>query len=224
LLRRPFESSVCTRFTDDAWPAAIPEVISGHTTEGAPSSRPHIAIVPLANVGWEHATGGLLGFAVVLPRRIESADRRAALQALARFAHLDEGDDGCGDVRLWRSTAWRVARVASPSRASLKPTRWCARSLTWASATPLLLDRFPDYNDPIEEAHLIANACRNIELPEPSAIEIQKLFCGSQCALCPSCPRQSFDSGLEFSVKRQVREPPAPPCSCDSPHLSKGRC
>ena len=155
-------------------PQPPPEVISGHTSDGAPSSSPHIAIVPLANVGWEHATGDLLGFGVVLPRDIAPADRRSVLQALASFAHLDDGDEAYADLRLSATMVWRIERTAAPSRASLKPARWCARSLSWASATTVLLDRFPDYNDSIEEARLIANACRNIGLPEPSEIEIHK--------------------------------------------------
>src|SRR5581483_1654638 len=42
----------------------VPELISGHGSDGRPSTRPHLAIVPLANVGWEWSTGELLGVAV----------------------------------------------------------------------------------------------------------------------------------------------------------------
>ena len=40
--------------------------------------------------------------------------------------------------------------------------------------TPILLDRFPDHGDAIEEARVIAAACRNIGLPEPVEIEVHK--------------------------------------------------
>lgn len=155
-------------------PQPPPEVISGHTSDGAPSSKPHIAIVPLANVGWPHAGGDLLGFAIVLPREVSTVERRAILKALAGFAHLDQGEQAQAELRLSGAMRWCVERTAAPSRASLKPARWCAISRLWASATPVFLDRFPDYNDPMEEARLIAKACCNIGLPEPIQLEIHK--------------------------------------------------
>lgn len=188
-------------------PQPPPEAISGHTSDGTPSSKPHTAIVPLANVGWPHASGDLLGFAIVLPREIANQDRGVALQALAGFAHLDRGEEAQAELRLSSTMLWRVERTAAPSRASLKPTRWCAKSLSWASATPVLLDRFPDHNDPIEEARLIANACCNIGLPEPSQIEIHKhsAIQGAPSAYPArgnrSIPDWSFPAGIKFASR-----------------------
>jgi CRISPR-associated protein Csb2 len=150
------------------------EVISGHTPAGAMTTNPHIAIVPLANVGWPHATGDLLGFAVVLPRETNADERRPILTAVARFARIEEGDGACAELHLRGDVVWRVQRSASPSRASLLPKRWCGTAATWASATPVVLDRFADHNDPVEEASFIALACRNVGLPEPLEIEIHK--------------------------------------------------
>src|SRR5262249_49960529 len=36
-------------------PQPVPEVISGHAVNGGATRRPHVAIVPLANVGWDYA-------------------------------------------------------------------------------------------------------------------------------------------------------------------------
>ncbi|HLI62914.1 MAG TPA: type I-U CRISPR-associated protein Csb2 [Terriglobales bacterium] len=155
-------------------PQPPPEVVSGHTADGTATSRPHIAIVPLANVGWEHATGDLLGFAVVLPRGMADSERLDVLRALAAFARLEEGEGMCAELHLSATVHWRVQRAAVPSRASLRPERWCKTAVSWASAMPVLLDRFPEHNDPVEEARLIAAACRNIGLPEPIEIEIHK--------------------------------------------------
>jgi len=154
-------------------PQPPPEVVSGHTPDRAPSLGPHLAILPLANVGWSHATGDLLGFAAVLPRDLGSDDRAVALRCLASFVEVD-ADRSHGRLNLAWDRVWFVERTVSPSRASLSPQRWCASSSAWASVTPVFLDRFPDGDDAVEEAHLIAAACRNIGLPEPVEIEIHK--------------------------------------------------
>lgn len=192
---------------DDAWTATHAGSHLGHTTDGAPSASPHIAIVPLANVGWEHATGDLLGFGVVLPRDIAPADRRSVLRALASFSQLDDADGPYADLRFSGTMVWRVERTAAPSRASLKTARWCAKARSWASATPVLLDRFPDHNDPIEEAQLIAKACCNVGLPEPTQIEIHKYAAikGAPSAYPArgnrSLPDWSFPGSVKFASR-----------------------
>lgn len=150
-----------------------PETLSGHAPDGSASQRPHAAIVPLLDVGWEHSRGGLLGLAVVLPREIPAAERAAILDALARFARVDEGPTALA-VLNFALSRWRLRRVALPERASLGPGRWCGTGSTWASATPVVLDRFADHADPAEEARIIAASCRSISLPEPVSIEIHK--------------------------------------------------
>jgi CRISPR-associated protein Csb2 len=191
-------------------PQPPPEILSGHAGDGGPSQRPHIAFVPLANVGWDYADGELLGMAVVLPRRLDTADRRRALGGIA--AALDM-TNGAGTLELeFRAGTWRLERAPLPSRASLRPERWCEVSTRWASATPVLLDRFPDREDPIEVARILAGACRNVGLPEPRMIEIHK---HSAVRAAPSAypargsansPGWSFpkDSALESRPRRHV--------------------
>jgi CRISPR-associated protein Csb2 len=104
-------------------------------------------MVPLANVGWEHATGDLLGFAVVLPRKCETSERRSVLETLAKFAHMEKGEEAYAEVHFGEVRFWRLEHVASPVRASLRPSRWCRIAKTWASVAPVLLDRFPDHGD-----------------------------------------------------------------------------
>src|SRR4029077_1163855 len=101
------------------------------------------------NVGWSHATGDLLGFAVVLPLGITAADRDHVLRALEGFAPINENNEAYAELRLSSSVRWRVERTVAPSRASVKPARWCRAETAWASATPVLLDRYPDRDDPV---------------------------------------------------------------------------
>ncbi len=156
-------------------PQPSPEIVTGHSADGQPSSRPHLAVVPLANVGWgrERSSGDLLGFAVVLPREASVEARQAAVGALAKFVQYEEGRGIC-TLRFMKHRAWTLERSPSPSRASLRPDRWCRTACTWASATPVLLDRFPEGGDPAEEARLVAASCHHIGLPEPVEIEIHK--------------------------------------------------
>jgi len=155
-------------------PQPPPEALSGHEAGGGPTSRPHVAIVPLANIGSKYGTGDLLGFAVVVPRELTQAERERVLMAIARFAALDDEGEAVARVRLTAEHEWLTVRSANPSRASLQPARWCASARSWATVTPMLLDRFPDADDPAEAAAIVAAACVNIGLPEPEEIELHK--------------------------------------------------
>jgi CRISPR-associated protein Csb2 len=192
-------------------PQPVPELVSGHTQDGPPTARSHVAIVPLQNVGWSHSDGRLLGFAVVLPRGLTDEQRRPALMALAALAGLDRAQPGTM-LHLTQAKTWRLVRSANPARASLQPPRWCDTACVWASTTPVLLDRFPAKDDPAEEAALLAAACRNIGLPEPAEIELYKhsAVAGAETTYPargnPARPDWSFPSDAKFArrVRRHV--------------------
>lgn len=156
-------------------PQPVPELLSGHQLDGSPAQKPHVAVLPLLDVGWSYSQGSLLGLAVVLPRGATPEERRPVLQALAVFARGEAGaSSSVAKLRLSRTFEWTLEHAPAPSRASLRAERWCRTSESWASVTPVLLDRFPDRDDPLEEARIISQACRNIGLPEPTEIEIHK--------------------------------------------------
>ncbi|MGE4046219.1 MAG: type I-U CRISPR-associated protein Csb2 [Acetobacteraceae bacterium] len=192
-------------------PQPTPAVLSGHMADGAAMRAPHMAIVPLQNVGWPHSDGRLLGFAVVLPRNLAADERAPALRALAAFARVDQ-EEPRSIVQLTQRDAWHVVRNPEPSRASLRPGRWCRSAQEWASATPVLMDRFPTTDDPGEAATILAAACRNIGLPEPVEIEIHKYsaLTGAESAYPArghrSRPDWSFPVGSKLArrVRRHV--------------------
>src|SRR5690606_296238 len=62
-----------------------PEMLSGHQENGQPSEIPQVAAVPLPFVGAPHATGVILGVAVVMPRYIEPGERRAVVRAVGKW-------------------------------------------------------------------------------------------------------------------------------------------
>jgi CRISPR-associated protein Csb2 len=168
-------------------PAAAPEWISGHTPDGAPSRQPHLAAVPLLDAGWHWSRGRFMGLALVLPRALEAAARRArdpdagtptadALaaeaeeqllhEALARL-RTDHDEEFALDLRLPVGRIWRLRHEPAPATASLRPARYAATATRWASVTPIVLDRHPKAPGDAEAA--VATACTRIGLPPPAA-------------------------------------------------------
>jgi CRISPR-associated protein Csb2 len=138
-----------------------PSWISGHTPtpDGKPSEDPHLAFIPVADVGHEHARGRLLGVAIVVPRRV-SPEEQKALNPVLFYAREDESpDDGwyAGtprqlDLTMGRAGVWRVELADEDPRVALRPEVWTGRtwsegddvgSTLWATVTPIVFDRHP---------------------------------------------------------------------------------
>ncbi|MDP2956142.1 MAG: type I-U CRISPR-associated protein Csb2 [Longimicrobiales bacterium] len=168
-----------------------PEVVSGHRENGDPSEKAHVAAIALPYVGSPHATGVILGVAVVVPRDITPDDRMALLRAVGRWeesARLRLGDDEVEappiEVRLGARGVIELERVVwgAPPLANLRPATWCRAARTWLSATPVALDRNPGNlyaRDPDvaraaydNAAGIIATGCERIGLPRPARVEI----------------------------------------------------
>lgn len=162
-----------------------PEWLSGHRPDRSPTCAPHVAIVPLANVGWgEYSTGGLLGCAVVLPKNESQASVDALNQAIAeRLQHDNRGGaDGHGIIEVSdRTFRWRLQPTVSAVEKSMSPERWFGLSAKagraaarWHTATPIALDRFPKEKTieglRAEIGDAIAVACLNSGLPRPTDV------------------------------------------------------
>jgi CRISPR-associated protein Csb2 len=163
-----------------------PEILSGHQPAGAPSDRPHLAIVPLPFVGARRADGHLRGVALIVPRAATAAERRAVLSAVGAWERRKRADRDeesaevpillAGGLELW------VERQLAPTLQTLQSARWCKASRQWATVTPIALDRHPGDlhdRDVDKQAKAIASArasiveaCHRIGLPTPR-VEIQ---------------------------------------------------
>lgn len=150
-------------------------LISGHESDGAPLRVPHVSLLPLAfvgDMGWRggmHADGHLMGIGVALPRELTPDGEQEILLAVAgslrntpeKPPRLLLGSRGAVDL------AFDVP--AAPPR-TLDPTTWCRSTQTWATVTPIVLDRSsPRRNadhDGWAEAQ-IRLACARQNLPEP---------------------------------------------------------
>jgi CRISPR-associated protein Csb2 len=177
----------------EAWTQAnrtpAPAWISGHEADGAPARDPHLAVVPMANVGWQHSDGRLMGLALIPPAAETSAwtpsgpaafeRRRAFHRALARLG--ETGSEGRAILTLapqgGGSWQWRLAPVTSGLR-SLDPARYVRPSCLWASTTPVLLDRHLKSAAPPERSaeaeDMIRAACARLGLPDPAVVTLMK--------------------------------------------------
>lgn len=154
-------SNVC----DDA----VAPLLLGHPAQtDTPLDRPHVAYVPLANVGHPHADGEIHGFAIVLPREISFADRQLILRGLGELKSVWKNDE-------YRDLAfdWTVRIVTGDVRKKTLHTRsWTHRSRCWATTTPMVFGHFLRRLDDKRAFQIVARSCMAIGLPEPINIRI----------------------------------------------------
>jgi CRISPR-associated protein Csb2 len=192
------------RLTHGGEPA--PEILSGHQAGARPTAalqRPHLAIVPMPNVGARHSDGAVLGVALVLPASVTSEEYGAVEDAVRAWSEATTltismgGPSGRGlrfqlKARLDPApgTGRQGLGVASEERATLRRTTWCRPSTEWATTTPIALDRFPGdlgsrrpgvRSDAEDAAKMtVGRACRFAGLPEPAEVEVDSVaFLGS---------------------------------------------
>ncbi len=175
----------------------IPAWISGHESNGEPlRSSSHLAVVPLAFVGrhWidvEHnARGMLMGLGLLIPREISLRERS---RYLSEIFFDEQSQPKPLELRLGRAGVWSVIRDTSiDPKLTLRTSTYTDPSRSWASVTPVVLDRMPKterVKDPIgwreEVATIITSSCTNVGMPEPIAVRVEKapFFIGSQRAM-----------------------------------------
>lgn len=149
-----------------ACPEPIPEWVSGHDAEGRASQVPHIAFLPLAFVGDEHADGRILGVALALPRAVPAEEVNRVLGAWLQ----DEW--GQPVSRKLFNGEWLECHVELEHRENpphnLRVETWASPARRWASVTPVVLDRHYDGPDKWEKAaESVKDAVERIGLPRP---------------------------------------------------------
>ena len=140
-------------------------LLSGHDPDGKPLKGPHLAFLPLAFAGFEHADGHLLGMALALPADVTGDECRAVVRVIEQAWQLKLGPLG----------VWHVEPVIESSPpVNLRPETWTAYpegATQWSTVTPLAFDRHPKAKNKAdrqrEQAAIIAKACERIGLPKP---------------------------------------------------------
>lgn len=145
-------------------PQPCPEYLSGHRSspeEPQRSERPHVAFVPVAFVGSAHATGQILGAAVLLPRSLSREERRVCLRTLR----------GVRKLAMGRAGAWELEPVTGETALfNLRPETWTRASRGWASVTPYVFDRYPKDPSGEEAEEIVRESCLRAGLPAPVKI------------------------------------------------------
>lgn len=158
----------------------IPEELSGHRPQGAPTAAPHVAFLPLPYVGFPRADGRLLGIAVSVPKTVGDAARRVLYCAIGKW---EETAGRALKLTLGSRGVVHLSRLRGPvTLVSLRPGVWYRTSRHWISATPLALPRHPGRlggGSTSARARAwasaeaaVAAACGHVGLPEPAAVEV----------------------------------------------------
>jgi CRISPR-associated protein Csb2 len=156
-----------------------PEWFTGHSAPGVPSTGGHMALIPLAYVGAEHADGHILGLALAFPRSIPAVERAACLRGRL-FG--PSGEELEPELKLGHLGTWTLRREdRSLPPLALRSLTWCEPSSVWASVTPVVLDRHPKHDQSTERmqwrnevALSIAQSCERQGLPKPQLIDLDK--------------------------------------------------
>jgi CRISPR-associated protein Csb2 len=163
----------------------IPEVISGHATDGTSTHSPHLAVIALPFVGSAYADGHVLGFALVPPRDgtiLEDQDLRRVLRELAPIDQ--ERGRRVLTIRTKEGTPSDSAfsidlspTLEPGNKRSLDPAIYLGPARLFATVTPIALDRHLKEKDDARQDEIraqITAACTNIGLPEPDQIVADK--------------------------------------------------
>ena len=166
--------------------SAIPSWVSGHDPDGAPTRGHHLAAVPLANAGFEHSDGALMGFALVPPKGrgdlLSVPELRRALAAKLEPTASDAKDGSRRRLRVWDPRLpgmdLALALTLETTKRSLDPHRYTWSSHRWATVTPMVLDRHLKGGSAAEfqtemEA-LVAAACGRCVGVQPARVVVDK--------------------------------------------------
>ena len=180
----------------------IHEIISGHSHDGTMLQKPHLAILPLANIGWgKFSDSRLLGVALALPRKSTygTTERRQLKQAISKFLEnepLKQTNNQNTENGMINASDIGVIKFSNVShnKNSLLHDRYTNKSKYWDSVTPLVLDHYPKKNKKAEE--IIMASCVNIGLPKPEFVSISRYskVSGSPPAFISNEPRKGWRS------------------------------
>lgn len=155
----------------------IPEWLSGHQADGTPTQSPHVAFLPLPFVGARYADGHLMGVAMALPRQVPASEWH---RWLGPVMFDEQGEFRQIELLLGKKGGWTLQWENRPEPPrTLRNDTWTKASRIWASATPVVLDRFPKSSRSKDRAsweqevrETVVRACQQAGLPRPAVVDI----------------------------------------------------
>ena len=148
-----------------------PEWLSGHRASGQATALPHMALVPLAFTGSQHADGRIMGLAVVLPRTLAAQEAGRCFDSILR-----DPQSGLPRESLRLFDGERIECSISLETRERPPVNldartWTKASRIWASVTPVALNRHFDGDDQwSRSAESVKDMCEHIGLPRPREV------------------------------------------------------
>jgi CRISPR-associated protein Csb2 len=187
LIARAFREAVLARAGDDA-----PPVLHGHWC------NPHVAFVPLANVGHDHASGEIFGVATAIPKDVSTDDRNEIVQAVNGVEQLHN---------LGVGGPWRLRPGAERSVRTLAVSRWVRPAHRWQSVTPVILDRYPKRRSREAFEKALRDTFAHAGAPSPAVLEVSSLPWQAAAVPAPAYTGQSLPDGLRVHVDVTFSEP-----------------
>jgi CRISPR-associated protein Csb2 len=184
---------------------AFREAILAHAGDGAPAilhgheRNPHVAFLPLANVGHMHASGQIVGVAAAIPGDASDDERTQIIAAVDAVTHLRN---------LGVAGSWRLRPARERTLRSLAPSRWIGPARRWQTVTPVILDRHPkSRSDEAFERALYATF-EHAGLPlVPERLEWSEIPWQAAALPAPAYQDHRLPSGLRIHVEVIFEQP-----------------
>ena len=153
----------------DASRLPLLSILHGHNEDGSPLRESHLQFCPLPHVGFQHATGAVLGVAFVLPPTSTDADRSYVERVVATWF--------AAGATLTVTHRESLMFGPTDSRYTLSEQRWCKAADVWQTVIPMELPRHSAKRRTWNQAAWnrvsseVARACSQSGLPAPVEIE-----------------------------------------------------
>lgn len=170
-----------------------PPVVHGH------NHKKHIGWLPLPDVGHRHASGRIVGIGIMLPQELDMKEHKEILA-------------GLNAVREVRLPDGRVAQLSAPTPGERLPVvlsrqTWIRPCSTWATVTPVVLDRPPKRLTDERVRKALVESLIFAGYPEPQEIKVStfSVFRGAPPAFRVPAEKPRYHAVIRF--KEPVKGP-----------------
>lgn len=187
LVAQAFREAVLSQAGDDA-----PAVLHGH------GRNPHVAFLPLANVGHPNASGQIMGVATAIPAEAHEHERTLIVAATLAV----------GELRNRRLPgAWHLRPGSERTLHTLSPSRWVGPARRWQSVTPVILDRHPKSRSDAAVVRALRAAFENAGVPEPEHLDWSEIPWQPAAVPAPAYRGMGLPQGLRLHIDVTFKTP-----------------
>lgn len=187
LVAQAFREAVLSHAGDDA-----PAVLHGH------GCNPHVAFLPLANVGHPNANGQIMGMAIAIPEGASEQERELILKATGAVTELRNRD---------LPGTWRLRPARERTLRTLSPSRWTGPARRWQSVTPVILDRHPKSRSDATMERALRATFSNAGAPEPEQMDWSEIPWQPAAVPAPAYRGMGLPDGLRLHIDVTFQTP-----------------